>query len=211
MTVAAIAKTTSAWAVGTGNGGLDTGAVANSTWYHFYAIKRVDTSVVDVLFSLSASAPTMPTNYTLKRRIGSGLTNGTAQWVAFTQDGDYFRWSTSLLDVNTTNPGNLAITSTLTVPTGLNVMAMFNGYVSITATGSRVVFSDLSATDEAPSITLAPLSQLAAEVANNTQTGQFQIRTNTSAQIRYRMGGGDANTIVRVATTGWIDSRGRNN
>jgi hypothetical protein len=29
-----ISKTTSAWAVGTGNGGLDTGAIAASTWYH---------------------------------------------------------------------------------------------------------------------------------------------------------------------------------
>jgi hypothetical protein len=47
----AISKTTSAWAVGSGNGGIDTGAVAINTWYHVYLIKRPDTGVVDVLFS----------------------------------------------------------------------------------------------------------------------------------------------------------------
>lgn len=58
-----------AWAVGTGLGGLDTGAVGNSDYY-IWLITRVDTGVVDVLFSLSSTAPTMPANYTLKRLIG---------------------------------------------------------------------------------------------------------------------------------------------
>jgi hypothetical protein len=39
-----------AWAVGTGNGGLDIGTLANGT-YHIFAIKRTDTGVVDALFS----------------------------------------------------------------------------------------------------------------------------------------------------------------
>src|SRR5438477_221009 len=63
MTLAAsISKTTGAWAVGSGNGGLDTGAIANSTWYHVYVIERPDTSIVDVAFSLSATAPTIGGN-----------------------------------------------------------------------------------------------------------------------------------------------------
>src|SRR5439155_4649676 len=56
----AITKTTAAWTVGTGVGGLDTGSVAASTWYHVYIIQRTDTGVVDGLLSTSASAPTMP-------------------------------------------------------------------------------------------------------------------------------------------------------
>lgn len=51
-----------AWAVGTGNGSLDTGSIANSTYYG-YLIQRSDTGVVDVLTSLSSTSPTMPTNY----------------------------------------------------------------------------------------------------------------------------------------------------
>src|SRR5204863_423086 len=55
---ASINKTTAAWAVGTGNGALDTGAIATATWYHVYLIKRPDTQVVDIAVSLSASGPT---------------------------------------------------------------------------------------------------------------------------------------------------------
>lgn len=60
----------SAWAVGTNQGGLDTGSIANTTYY-VYVIKRVDTDVVDVIFSTNSTSPTMPTNYTLSRQIGS--------------------------------------------------------------------------------------------------------------------------------------------
>lgn len=45
-------KTTGSWSAGTGNGALDTGTIANSTWYHWYLIKRPDTGAVDVLTSL---------------------------------------------------------------------------------------------------------------------------------------------------------------
>ncbi|MBD9456007.1 hypothetical protein IB244_31560, partial [Rhizobium sp. RHZ02] len=48
-----------AWAVGTNQGGLDTGSVGDNT-YHVFLIQRSDTGVVDVLFSLSATSPTMP-------------------------------------------------------------------------------------------------------------------------------------------------------
>jgi len=58
-----------AWAVGSGNGGLDTGTIANTT-YHVWLIQRSDTGVVDALFSTSLTSPTMPTNYDRKRRIG---------------------------------------------------------------------------------------------------------------------------------------------
>lgn len=41
----------STWSLGSGNGGLDTGSVLASTWYHVYAIERVDTGVCDALIS----------------------------------------------------------------------------------------------------------------------------------------------------------------
>ena len=50
----------STWAVGTGNGGLDIGAVLASTTYHAYEIMRTDTGVVDVLLS-QAPPPTSAT------------------------------------------------------------------------------------------------------------------------------------------------------
>ncbi len=210
-------KTTSAWAVGTGNGGLDTGAIANGTWYHFYEIMRPDTGVVDVLFSLSASAPTMPTNYSFKRRIGSGLTNGSAQWVSFTQDGDYFRWAASVRDVNTTAPGTSAVTATLaSVPSGVNVLAMFNATYDSGAsnvTSLLMYLSDLAANDEAPVVAAVPdftfgfaYGSTATEIIIG---GTTQVRTNTSQQIRYRVNFSAASTQFTIVTLGWIDRRGR--
>lgn len=55
-------NTANAWAVGSGNGSLDTGSIANSTYYG-YLIQRSDTGVIDALTSLSSTSPTMPTNY----------------------------------------------------------------------------------------------------------------------------------------------------
>lgn len=67
------------WAVGTNQGGLDTGAVGNNTYY-IWLIQRSDTLVTDVLFSLSSTAPTMPANYDRKRLLGllvrASATNG---------------------------------------------------------------------------------------------------------------------------------------
>jgi len=50
------------WAVGTDQGGLNTGAVANTTWYEVHLIKRVDTGVVDVMFTTTANRATLPAN-----------------------------------------------------------------------------------------------------------------------------------------------------
>lgn len=211
----AIAKTTSAWAVGTDQGGLDTGSIANSTWYHFYVIRRPDTGVVDVLFSLSHTAPTLPANYTQFRRIGSGRTNGSAQWVKFFQYGDDFTWDVATLDVNSTNPGTAAVTPTLTVPTGVRVKALLN--VSIVAAsnnvGAALQFSDPSITDTAPSQTAAPLGSVVSNssgVTTDIKGGQVSVYTNTSAQVRYRLDNSSASTVVRIVTLGWVDTRGRN-
>ena len=69
LTSAITKQIDAAWAVGNNAGGLDTGSVGNNTYY-IWLIRRPDTGVVDVLYSLSSTAPTMPTNYTQKRLIG---------------------------------------------------------------------------------------------------------------------------------------------
>ena len=206
----AMSKTTSAWAAGTGNGGLDTGAIANSTTYHFYVISKTD-GTTEVVFSTNASTPSLPSGYTYFRRIGSMRTNGSAQWTSFIQDGDYFRLLASVQDIANTNFGTSAVTGTLTsIPTGINVQAMFNGVLTdTTPLAAQVQFSDLAANDEAPSGSAAPGFMLRA-ISGTVSGGQpFQIRTNTSAQIRYRSNASDAGVTLRINTLGWIDRRGR--
>ena len=195
-----------AWAVGANAGMLDTGAIANTT-YHIFIIKRVDTGVTDILASTSATAPTMPTSYTLQRRIGS-IIRESAALVAFTQDGDYFRRA-SILTISVTNPGTSAVTRTMDVPAGINVFVIFGTRITNSGTSELVYFSDLAATDEAPSSTATPLSSIAHANSGEVAVGQYQIRTNTSRGIRSRAATGDANTSLRMATLGWIDRRGQ--
>ena len=59
-----------------GANGLDTGTIAASTWYAVWAIYNGTT--VAGLLSLSATAPTMPSGYTHKGRIGWVRTDGSS-------------------------------------------------------------------------------------------------------------------------------------
>jgi hypothetical protein len=208
MTLSAIAKTTAAWVVGTAVGGLDTGAIANSTWYHFYMIRRPDTGITDVVFSLSASAPTLPTNYTQYRRIGAGLTNGSGQWVLFVQIGDDFYWTTvPTLDVNTTTLGATATTFTLTnVPAGVRVLARMNMEVGNASTASVYLYP-MDVTDQAITAAASPLATVGPCVAGSVLFEKVEIYTNTSAQIRAVASA--ASSTLRVAILGYRDTRGK--
>jgi len=70
----AITKTlqaSGAWTAGTGQNGLDTGARANSTWYNIFIIVKNSDGTSDDLYSLSRTAPTVPSGYTLVAWIGA--------------------------------------------------------------------------------------------------------------------------------------------
>jgi len=206
----AISKTTSAWAVGTGNGALDTGAIANNTWYHVHLIERTDGTLRDVLVSLSATAPTMPSGYTYARRIGSLRTNGSAQWTKFVQDGDLFHWDAPVLDVSSSNPGSGAVTRTLSVPTGVNVEAF--GHVQTYDSGTPnivTLLSDLAISDIAPAVNGASLGQSNTQVTAVAVMAPWRVRTNTSAQIRSRISASGSGTTLLISTHGWYDRRGR--
>lgn len=72
-----------------GANGLDAGSVAANTWYAVFAIYGTTTAL---LFSLSASAPTLPTGYEFMARIGWVRTDGSSDILAFDQRGSKTRW-----------------------------------------------------------------------------------------------------------------------
>jgi hypothetical protein len=192
-----------AWAVGTNQGGLDTGAIANDD-YHLWAIKRLDTGVCDVLFSLSATAPTMPTNYAYKRRLG-GILRVSAAIKAFIQTGNYFQWTTPTLDVDTATLSTSSVSFALSIPTGLKFLSVFNAVASNAAV-VRLVVRDPDTTDVAPSNTAAPLCNLSVVTAAAFNSARMQMMTDTSGQIAARSTA--SSTTFRVSTIGWIDTRG---
>jgi len=193
-----------AWAVGTNQGGLDTGSITNTT-YHVWLIKRSDTGVVDVLFSTSATSPSMPTNYDYKRRLGSIVRVGGAIEL-FTQYDDLFLLSSPVVDVNVSNLGTSSSTYALaSVPTGIVVKAVIGAFVWKVANYAAVYVRALTQTD------LAAAYNTTANVYDPSNGGgnsnNLEVMTDTSAQIAARSNVTSTNLIV--ITRGWVDTRGR--
>jgi hypothetical protein len=207
--VSSLIKTTSAWSVGSASGGLDTGAISPSSWYYFYIIKRTDTGVVDVVFSLNSSVPSLPASYTLYRYIGAALTNGSSQWVKFIQNGNEFTWHSPILDFASTGSTS-AVLQTLSVPRGRKVKSLMNVQgPSAGPAGNGVYLSDPDSLDLATSGTSAPLMSfyVTADPGTEWAGAQCSCWTDTSGRVRRR----HWNTqTLYIATTGWIDSRGQN-
>jgi hypothetical protein len=194
------------WAVGTGNGGLDTGSVAASTWYHVYLIQRTDTGVVDALLSLSATSPTMPTSYTKKRRIGAIKTDGSSHILAFVQNGDEFLWATPVNDISTTTLGTTPTLIALSVPLGVKVNALMRCFFS-NASGAQFLINSPDETSTAANTPSGNLTSVTTSTVPMQAT--LAVRTNTSSQIRAVASA--ASSTLTEATYGYIDSRGKFN
>jgi hypothetical protein len=130
-------KTTAAWAVGTGVGGLDTGTISGgASWYYWYLIRRPDTGVVDTIFSLSPYAPALPTGYTQYRYIGATRFFGAPGWLGFTQVDRDFMWYNPILDASFFSVSSTAVTLALTVPQGRKCYA----YLTVLAAAATTIY-----------------------------------------------------------------------
>ncbi len=200
-----LSKTTSAWSAGAAGGALDTGSIAASTWYYAYVILKNDTITSDVLVSLSATSPTMPSGWTWYRRIGAMQTDVSSHWYSFTQTGDDFARTTGVIDVNatvTTSRSSLTLSS---APP--NMPARIRAYAFHGTTQAGVVIQPTSETDGTPTGSAAPLYSLYAETANAGAAGEFEVMTDSSGQIAVRAS--QTNTTVRILTRAWRDTRGK--
>lgn len=150
---------------GSGANGLDTGALSTSTWYYVWVI--YNGSTVSALASLSDTAPTMPSGYTSKARIGAFRTDGTGNKypLGFTQKGRKVRYLVSAGTNVTAAPQMASITATsmTSIATG--------GFVPTTASMIDV----LAAATANNSALVAPNSSWA-----TTLSGPTPQTTNTS-------------------------------
>lgn len=197
-----------AWAVGTDQGGLNTGSEAPSTWYEVHLIQRQDTGVVDVMFTTTANRATLPAGYTHQRRIGWIHNDGSSNILAFTQIGDVFTLTTPVNDVSTTSSAS-ATARTVTVPP--SAIGRFRvsclGNTGINA-ANAVVFSEGFEADTAPTTTNG---------YNTIGSGDFavqgachvELRVSGSSQIRDRSVTATGSMAYDVSTYGWIDDRRR--
>lgn len=205
LTATIVKRLDAAWAVGTNQGGLDTGAEAVSTLYAVWLIKRPDTGVVDALFSTSFTAPTMPTNYTKKRLIGAVRNDAASAIIAFVQQGDYFRYTgATILDVSdATITADTFEVGTLSVPP--NCLAHIHASLDNTTEtggGGRVVVRRNGAADAAANETA-----FAAQTTGSTfdrVTGIGFVMVDASRQVQYAASESAGTATVAITTVGFV-------
>jgi len=187
----------------TGANGLVSGALANSTWYHAFAIAKADGTVARL--ASTSLAPTLPTGYIYKRRLGSFKTDGAAHILAFTQFGDQVLWTTPIADLSVSQGTGVSTWTLVGVPTGIKVIAIICADIYQTVPALALIFS---ADDTGTTAVNSPSGNFNLSCpANTSAAGQLHLRTNTSAQIKAVAS--TAATTLQVATCGWIDPRGR--
>lgn len=130
LTVRAVNATATITTVGLN--GRDAGSEAANTWYWVYVIS--DGSTVGVLFSTSATAPTMPGAYTYKMLVGVVRNNASSNFIDFNQDGDLVQYVTPLNLFN-----GSAGTYSLTTPT--YATTSITSLVATARAGSVVIIS----------------------------------------------------------------------
>lgn len=176
-----------AWAVGSAAGGLDTGAIGNSDYY-IWLIKRSDTGVVDALFSLSSTAPTMPTSYDFKRLIGWFKRVGGAI-VAFntyeTEGGGLeFQWSVPTTDVNLANTLTTSRrTDAVKVPLNFSVQAHINVVI---ADGAATVNAWVYCPDQADTAPASTALENIYSTASANGVRQLFVRTSATGTVAAR-------------------------
>lgn len=200
-------STAGSWVAGSGANGMGTGlTIAINTWYHVFAI--INTGAADVYFDTDPGAANKPASTTAFRRIGSFRTaTASTSILAFSQFGDEFLWSTTFAENGGASftVGTAASLLTLTgIPTGVKVNALFHGVANNGAGIASVLFTSPDESDQAVSSFLRSITTPGTGLS---ASGDYNRRSNTSAQIRARAD--TATTNVFVGTYGYIDPRGR--
>ncbi len=189
-----------AWAVGNGNGGLFSGAIANTTYY-VYLIKRIDTGVVDAGFSVSSTCADIPAGYTHYRRIGY-ITRVAGAITLFVQVGDRFIYKAVVSDrAIAAIPNTTRNLQTLSVPP--NTLAILEVIYFAAAGNPLAWIRPTTYADAAASSTNRTLTA----TVSATAALEMQVEADASSQISYR--GDSTNLNLGFLTAGYIDTRGK--
>ena len=129
------------WAVGTNQGGLDTGSIAASTGYYIWIIRRSDTGVVDGVFSTSSTwaGVTKPINYDAGQLIGFVRTDSSSNIFDYVQSGDLFYYTETTIPFDVSDTSLTSATyETATIKAPANAWAhLAISFINISATGNN--------------------------------------------------------------------------
>jgi hypothetical protein len=194
-----------AWAAGDAAGGR-AGALTSATWYHVFVLLNPTTGAVDAGFDTSLTAVNLlvaAVGYTVYRRVGSVYyIDGVSFIRDFFQHKDHFFWKAPPVDfVSSIASAAGGTTISLSVPTGLAVLAMMNLHIYDVGI---IYLSSFNATDLAAHDSASPLANVGSTDFAALGSNPNPIQTNTSGQIRGRCEAGESPEL-HIATTGWID------
>jgi hypothetical protein len=205
-----------AFAEGTAAGMLaDSVTLPASGTIHFFIIEKNSAAgTFDFMADTSASGGTGVSGWTVRRRVGSRITNGSSNILKVIQKGDDHEYDIIISDIADTNPGTAAVTRTLSVPTGIVVgikMAVNISDATPSDGPTAVLITDLSTTDTTPSTTLSDINIIDIHAGNAAGSGDssLKVTSNTSGQVRSRCGKSDASVLLSIKTKGFVDRRGR--
>tara|TARA_R110000868_G_scaffold100252_1_gene275745 strand:- start:117 stop:1325 length:1209 start_codon:yes stop_codon:yes gene_type:complete len=188
------------WVAGTNQGGLFSGAKANSTWYHCFAIYNPTSGVVDCGFDTSVSAANIPSGYTKYKRVGSIRTDGSGNILGFNQcDKTFIYKAPTIID--------RAVAAAPTSPTNLTVTAPPNSFVlcscHTSVDGDANLYTIVCATDA---------SNLNASSTNFTYASQTVVTASINIAIMVKTNGSSQISIdstssqgLQITTRGFID------
>jgi len=195
------------WGAGNDNGGMASGeSLPTSGTIHVWLIKNPTTNTVDVMFNNNATtglSPSLPSGYTVKRRIGSYRTDGSANIL----NGDWwgtgnnrtFTYDTPIKNYDATPGDTNAQTLAVSTPSGIVARAVVAGYVTTTDEGALLYISALASTDMVGEVDEAP----GFVAARSGMSQRVKVLTDTSSQIRFRLA---VKVPLVLITYGWEES-----
>jgi hypothetical protein len=146
--ISGILQSSGAWAAGNNQNKLDTGAKAINTCYHVFAIRKTSDGTADILFSLSATAPTMPSGYAGFALINFIRTNASGNIIPFINKGDMTWYKTPIKDVALSAISSQVGTYQLSLSSGIAVEALL--YCEISGDQPAAYISSPDMTDLTP-------------------------------------------------------------
>jgi len=192
----------SVWTPGNNGGALDTGSTTAATWYHVYVIMNPTSGAVDVLASVSASSPTLPSGYTLYRRIGSVRVTGSTLVWNIQQYGDKFLYPSYIQDYVNGSIGTTVQLINTTVPYGVPIEAeiVVTVATSNTGAGTIIYYGDSF---------MGTIQKVCAYGAYANQTLQYLVRPWVTGSQFYCQTSVAMTATYNQYTYGYLDLRGR--
>jgi hypothetical protein len=213
LTTGLVKRLDQAWALGTGNGALDTGSVVANTGYHVFLIRRTSDGVLDVLMSTSATNPTLPSGFGAFRRLGAVLTDASGFIRKFVQRGDYFELYFRTADfagvANGAGPYLRQMVCPKGVPLKLRVFLQSqNGTQLVTFSG---IFDPALGVPQLATLKRAQIRRTIYKDQANTDSsyGIFDGDVWCDANGQVYTHSDNASDIIALGIYGWTDDRGQ--